>query len=357
MWWPLDKSLTHEDIRYSTLVCLLDAIRHGTTLLIDHHASPRVIDGSLDVIEEAVAESGVRAVLCYEVSDRDGPKAAQAGIRENVRFLKKTYQGGKHPTHIGASFGLHASLTLSDGTLDEAKSNNPQGGFHIHAAEGEEDQSDSLQKSGLRVVNRLEKHGILGPASILAHCVHVNEDEIRILAATQSWITHQPRSNLNNGVGVAPIQVMEKAGVRIGLGNDGFSNAMWEEWKMAYLVHKGWQRDPQQAQGSDIIRFGVQNNAEIAGIFFPGMQFGSLEPGTPADLVFVDYHPFTPLTGENLPWHIIFGFNEDLITTMMVGGNILMKDRELLTLDSDAICAHAGKLAKKVWQRYEENSK
>jgi cytosine/adenosine deaminase-related metal-dependent hydrolase len=150
---------------------------------------------------------------------------------------------------------------------------------------------------------------------------------------------------------------MEKAGVRIGLGNDGFSNAMWEEWKMAYLIHKAWQHDPRQAQGSDIVRMAVQNNASLAGAFFPGFKLGMIEEDSAADLIFVDYEPFTPLTGENLPWHVIFGFQEDMITTTIVGGKILMRDREFLTLDTEAICTRARELAVKVWQRYEDNSK
>ena len=355
LWWPLDKALTHEDIRYSALVCLADAIRHGTTTLFDHHASPNAIDGSLDVIAAAVEQSGLRAVLCYEVSDRDGPEKSRAGIAENQRFLKK--QSAAPLSNLAATFGLHASLTLSDATLDACKTANPGGGFHIHAAEGDADQYDSLTKSGMRVVNRLHAHGILGPRSILAHCVRVDDSEIDLLAQTGTWVTHQPRSNLNNAVGVAPVEALLRAGVQVGLGNDGFTNAMWEEWKTAYLVHKTWQRDPRRMSAADVAQMAVYHNAALASLFFPQAPIGKLVPGAEADLIFVDYHPFTPLTVGNLPWHIVFGFHESMITTTIVAGKVLMKDRKLLTLDEAEISARALELVPQVWKRYQENAK
>jgi putative selenium metabolism protein SsnA len=353
LWWPLDRSLRPDDIRYSALVCLIDAIRHGTTTLFDHHASPNAIDGSLDIIAEAVEQSGLRAVLCYEVSDRDGEARARAGIQENLRFLKKVKE--EKPPRLAATFGLHASLTLSDATLEACRENLPeQTGFHIHAAEGDADQFDCLNRYGMRVVQRLNERGILGPYSILAHCVRVDDPEIKLLAETRTWVTHQPRSNMNNGVGVAPVEAMLQTGVRLGLGNDGFSNAMWEEWKAAYLLHKAWHHDPRRMSAEDVARMAIYTNAELANLFFPAAPLGKIIPGAAADLVLVDYHPHTALTPDNLPWQIVFGFHESMITTTIVAGKILMKDRQLLTLDEEEITARARRLAAQVWSRYEE---
>ncbi|MBC7262651.1 MAG: amidohydrolase family protein, partial [Chloroflexi bacterium] len=162
LWWSLDKALTIEDIRYSALVCLIDAIRNGTTTLIDHHASPYAIPYSLDAIAEAATQAGVRCCLCYEVSDRDGPKATQEGLDENARFIQRVR--GKEGLLAG-TFGLHASLTLSDETLARAVeiARGLDAGFHIHVAEDIADVNDSLQKHQLRVVERLAQRGILGP--------------------------------------------------------------------------------------------------------------------------------------------------------------------------------------------------
>jgi putative selenium metabolism protein SsnA len=348
LWWRLDKALTLEDVRYSALVCLIDAIKHGTTTLIDHHASPNAIAGSLDVIAAAVRQAGLRACLCYEVTDRDGPKKAKAGIEENLRFLKS--QISNPQPQIAASFGLHASLTLSDATL-EACRDACNMGFHIHAAEHESDQEDSLKKSGLRAVERLHQFGILGSRSIVAHAVHIDSHEAGLLAGAGAWVTHQPRSNMNNGVGTADVEGLLERGVKVALGNDGFSNAMWDEWKATYLSHKAARRDPRAMNGSTVFEMAVHNNAALAGVFFPQAPLGVLAPGAFADVIFVDYHPTTPLTGGNLPWHILFGFENSMVTTTICAGRVLMKDRVLLTLDEAAVTARSRELAAEVWRK------
>lgn len=350
LWWPLDRSLDAESIQYSVLPCLVDAIRHGTTTLIDHHASPNAIDGSLDIIADAFEKSGLRAVLCYEVTDRDGEAKMKAGIQENARFIKKM----KSPLLAG-TFGLHASLTLSDSSLALCRQSAPDDvGFHVHTAEHESDEYDSLNKTGMRVIDRLQKHGILGPNTITAHGVHFDAREMEILAETGTWLSHQPRSNMNNGVGVAQIESMMRVGIKVCLGNDGFSNAMWEEWKTAYLLHKIHHRDPRRMGGYDVTQMAVYNNAALANVFFKSATIGQLSEGAIADMIFVEYHPNTPMTAGNLPWHIIFGFQQSMVTTTIVAGKVLMKDRELLTLDEKEISVKAREIAPKVWDRYQK---
>lgn len=353
LWWPLDRSLTLGDVSASAEVMMVDAIKHGTTTLIDHHASPNAIDGSLDVIADAVDQAGLRAVLCYEVTDRDGIEKANAGIAENIRFLNKVQGSNFSDGRIKATFGMHASLTLSGDTLDRCRQEAPRDiGFHIHVAEHEADEYDSLAKSGIRVVDRLNTHRILGPQTIIAHAVHVDAPEIRILAQTGTWVTHQPRSNMNNGVGVADVESILRSGARVCLGTDGFSHTMWDEWKTAYLMHKLWHRDPRRMNGMDIVQMGIYNNAALASNFFPESPLGIIEQGAAADLIFVDYHPYSPMTTGNLPWHMIFGFNESMVTTTIVNGNILMRDHQLLTVDEKEIAAKAMEKAPAVWARY-----
>ena len=351
LWWKLDKALTLEDVRYSALVCLIDAVKHGTTTLIDHHASPNAIYGSLDVIAEAVLQSGLRACLCYEVTDRDGSFKAQQGMAENNRFIKER---AKNPNpQLAAAFGLHASLTLSDQTLKMCRGLNETGaGYHIHVAEHEADEYDSLKKSGARVVDRLHQLGILGPKTIVAHCVHIDHREAELLKETGTWVTHQPRSNMNNAVGAADIEGLLRLGVKVCLGNDGFSNAMWEEWKAAYFYHKAAHRDPRRVGGYTITQMAVTNNAALANVFFPQAPLGVLAPGAFADIIFVDYHPTTPLTAGNLPWHILFGFEPSMVTTTIASGKVLMKDRQLLFLDEAEITAKSRELAARVWERF-----
>jgi len=351
LWWSLDKALSLDDVRYSALVCLIDAIKHGTTTLIDHHASPNAIGGSLTEVAMAVRESGLRASLCYEVTDREGEQGTVAGIAENLRFIQavKAEKSGQ----LAATFGLHASLTLSEKTLEACRAACPDDiGFHIHVAEHPVDEYDSLEKCGERVVDRLKRHGILGPRSLAVHAVHVDVREIELLAESQTWITHQPRSNMNNAVGMSQPEAMMRAGIKVCLGNDGFSNQMWEEWKTAYLAHKLWNHDPRRMSGMDVVQMAIYNNSLLAEQQFGVGPIGSIVPGAQADLIFVDYHPFTELTAGNLPWQILFGFHESMVTTTIAAGKVLMRDRQLLTLDEEKITADARQLSAGTWKRY-----
>lgn len=355
LWWRLDKALDEEAIRYSTQVCLIDAIKHGTTTLIDHHASPNVIDGSLDVIADAVSQSGLRASLCYEVTDRDGNEKAMAGIAENSRFIKKVKERNDYDGLIRAHFGLHASLTLSDRTLEKCVVECPKEiGFHSHAAEGIADQEDCIAKYGKRVIVRFNDFGVLKDKSIMAHGIHLDEHEIDILAENRTWLTHQPRSNMSNAVGVAQVETMLKRDVKIGLGNDGFSNAMWDEWKTAYLIHKDHHGDPQAMNGYTLMQMAILNNADLATMIFEELRIGEVKEGAAADLIFVDYQEFTPLNTGNLPWHILFGFREGMVDSTMVAGKFLMQNKQLKTLDESNISRGAIKSAIKTWKIVEE---
>lgn len=351
LWWKLDKALDEEGTRYSALTLLIDAIKYGTTTVIDHHASPNFIDGSLDVVYEAVKQSGLRSALCYEVTDRDGEERALSGIRENSRFISRVQSGEIDPM-VKAHFGLHASLTVSDETLDRCvEENGNRVGFHVHAAEGIVDQEDSLAKYGKRVVERFWDKQILSERSILAHGIHLSDNEIKLLAQSQSWLTHQPRSNMNNAVGVAAVEKLLESGVNLCLGNDGFSNAMWQEWFFTYLLQKDHKGDPRAMNGYDVIKIAVSNNSMLATQIWGGMRVGIIEPGAAADIIFVDYHPITPMSPGNLPWHILFGFRDGMVTMTMAGGKVLMKERKLLFLDEEEIAAKSREVAAQTWAR------
>jgi len=350
LWWPLDMALDEDGVRYSALVFAVDAIKNGTTKLFDHHASPNFIDGSLDVISDVLIDAGLRGVLCYEVTDRNGKEGAKQGIQENIRMIKKA----SGLDRIGAAFGLHASLTLDDDTLEACRDAiGDEAGFHIHVGEHQSDEYDSLKREGLRVVDRLKKYNILGPRTIVAHGVHIDQAEAVLLAESGTWLTHQARSNMNNAVGVAEIEDFLRLGIKVGIGTDGFYHAMWEEWKTAYFLHKVHRLDPRRMSALDIVQMGVFNNAALANLYLPGTTLGVIEPGAAADLIFVDYHPYTPLSAGNLPWQIIFGFQEKMITSTMVNGKFLMKDHEILALDEEKIAAEARALAPEIWKRYE----
>jgi putative selenium metabolism protein SsnA len=348
LWWRLDKALDLAGVQSSAEVCLVDAIRNGTTTLIDHHASQRAIDGSLDAIAGAVTTSGLRAALCYEVTDRDGLDAAKAGIRENSRFIKKVNADASQK-RLAATFGLHASMTLSDETLAACVAEAKR--FHVHVAEHPADEYDSIARSGKRTVERLHDFGITSPESIMAHCIHIDAWEMALLKETGTFVTHQPRSNMNNAVGAADITTMLRGNMALCLGNDGFSNDMFTEMKVADLLQKVNHNDPRYLGADKVIQMAVYNNRRLAGRFFE-KPVGIIAPSAYADLILLDYYPTTPLSSANLPWHILFGVSGGHVHSTIAHGQVLMRNRELLTMDEAAITARSREVAKQTWERY-----
>jgi putative selenium metabolism protein SsnA len=348
VWWRLDKALSGEAIRLSALLSLAQAIRAGTTTLIDHHSSPNAICGSLDCLGDIIEDAGIRACLSYEVSDRDGKRRTREGIVENMRFLQAM---SRRSSLVRGLFGLHSSFTLSDETLRRCvtAARAVNAGFHLHCAEGLIDNEDSMKKYGKGVVERLAELGVLGPQTILGHCVHVSEKQITILAKTRTMVVHNPRSNMNNAVGCAPLTRMVKRGVTVGLGTDGMSQSMWDELKTGVLLHKHVARDVRPGT-SEMVTALFQNNARIASRIF-GAKIGVIGKGAKADLILVDYHPPAPLAKDSLAAHVLFGIANASVDTTIVDGRILMRNRKLRRIDESGAAARGREIAKKVWRR------
>jgi putative selenium metabolism protein SsnA len=353
IFWVYDRAMNHEDTRYATLTYAIDAIRGGTTTQFDHQESPDCADGSLDVVAEAVDQAGVRAVLCFETTDRLGPATRDAGLRENARFIARCNKEDVAGGRVKANFGLHAPFTLTDDTLALAREAAPEGtGFHIHVAEHEYDEWISQYLFGTHSIDRLHKFGILTDKTICAHSVHLDCREVELVADKRAWISHNPRSNMWGGTGVAEAESYNRAGARTCIGNDGLSNCLWRDWQTSYLAHKLKHRDPRRMPASRVIELACYNGGQLASTYY-GLPVGVIKPGAAADLIFVDYHSWTPVTVDNLPDHIIMGFLESMITTTIVAGKVLMKDRQILTLDEEKINAEARQVAAKLWKRFE----
>ncbi len=348
LWWKVDRAILEEDILLSAQLPLIDCIRNGTTTIIDHHASPSMRDGSLDIIEGAVRQAGLRASLCYEVSDRN---VKGGGIAENERFIKKV---GKGDGQIAAMMGLHASFTVSDETVETCVGIAREHGVgcHIHVAEDAADRQDSLSRYGVPTVNRLHRLGVTGEESIFVHCVHVDESEMDLLAETGTIVVHNPESNMNNAVGVTPLLTMLKKGVLVGLGTDGMNSDMLVQMRTAYLLHRLANRDPRVAfvEAPTLL---LQNNREIVRRQF-GLTLGEIAPGRPADLAILDYHPPTPLSEVNFLGHLIFGLVDAVVDTTVCRGQILMRNKQVLTMDEERIAARSRELAQQMWKRLEE---
>ena len=349
LWWRLDKALTLDDVYYSAMVCMIDCVKNGTTTVIDHHASPLAARGSLFRIAEAARETGIRSCLCYEVSDRDGEAVAREGMEENVDFIK--YAAADRTDLLAAAFGLHASATLSEETLDAcASACGGEAGYHVHVAEGTFDEEDSVKKYGKRVAERFRDHGMLGGRSIAVHCVHVNEAEREILRETDTAVVFNPESNMGNAVGAAPVLEMCRDGILVGLGTDGFVSDMPQSLKMANALLKHASARP-DAAFAEVTGMLFENNARVAGRYFK-TPVGKLAPGYSADVIVSDYSPPTELSDANLNGHILFGASGRSVVSTVARGRVLMKDRKLMDLDEAAVFARAAEVSKKLWERF-----
>ncbi|MBI3173887.1 MAG: putative aminohydrolase SsnA [Chloroflexi bacterium] len=345
LWWKVDRAIVGDDILLSAQIPLIESIRNGTTTIIDHHASPSASDGSLDVIETAVRQAGVRASLCYEVSDRN---EHGEGIRENERFIKKV---GKGDGQIAAMMGLHASFTVDDDTVAKCVgiAKDAGVGCHIHVAEDAADRKDSLDKYGVPTVERLHKLGLTGEKSIFVHCVHIDEAEMDTIASTNTIVVHNPESNMNNAVGVTKVLKLLGKGILAGLGTDGMNSDMLTQMRCAYLLHRLDNKDPRVAF-MEAPQMLLKNNADIVERQF-GIRVGELAEGRPADMAILDYIPPAPMDENNFLGHLIFGMTDSPVDTTVCRGQILMKNKQILTMDEERLAARARELAPQMWKR------
>lgn len=343
VWWRLDRALEPETIRASALAGGLAALRAGTTTLVDHHASPHAIPESLDIIAAALSELGIRSVLCYETSDRDGPEIACAGLAENERFLGVAAREFRLARGM---VGAHASFTLADGTLEACGelARRTGTGLHIHAAEDDADEADSIARFGLRVVERLDRFGALDERTLLAHAVHLDAMELRLIRTAGATVVHNARSNMNNGVGRAPLAML---GERVALGTDGIGSDMFEEARAAYFRRRDDDVLTPMAWPVDRLAEG----ARVAADAFGEPLLGTLLPGAPADLVVLAEPSVTPLGPSTLAAHWLFGFSSGSVRDVVVDGHLVLRDRNPVGVDADEVAAVARESACRLWER------
>lgn len=350
LWWRLDRALTWGDIDLSARLHGLTCLRAGVTTIFDHHASQRAIPGSLGMLSAALDAVGLRACLSFEVSDRQGPAAAAAGIAENLAFIRASASGD--PTRRQARFGLHASMTLSDETL-AACTREPEAlaaGFHIHVAEDLADQADAQRRGACSVVERLAQAGVLTPRTICVHGIHMGAAEMHILAGSRAWLAHCPQSNMKNAVGVAALEQLRAAGVRLVLGTDGFTASIAREALVGQLLHSHSAGDPRA--GYTIVPgllFGA--NAELASETF-GLELRHLWPGAAADLVLWDYLPPTALTVENLWGHVAFGLIDARADEVWIAGRHVLSGGRPVGWDDEELIARCRTAAERLWERF-----
>jgi putative selenium metabolism protein SsnA len=357
LWWRLDRALDLPILEASALAGCAEAALCGVTSLVDHHAGPEAIDGSLTVIRQAYEEVGIRGILCYETTDRNGMEGARAGIRENLRFAREIdadRASGRRPL-VDAAIGGHAGFTVGEETLASlAEAMRSTGrGLHIHAGEDKFDAVDSRYRYGQDLVQRLEAAGCLGPKTIIGHGVWLTESELGPLNASGAFLAHNARSNMNNAVGYSAL--LHRV-ANVVLGTDGMSADMLEEFRFAAFRHResGGPWWP-----GDFLRCLDRGNRLMerymgAPVASGSGAFGRVIAGAVADLVLWDYDPPTPLVGGNIAGHLAFGLSSRSIRSVMVAGSFVVEDR-VPAFDAEAIAAKARKEASRLWERMERS--
>ena len=345
-WWTIDRHLTLEQTKYSAVETLISCIRNGVTTVFDHHASFGQIGGSLFTIADVAKELGVRACLCYEISDRDGMDKARESVMENAEFIR--YALKDDTDMIAGMMGMHAQFTISDATMELAAANKPdEVGYHIHVAEGIEDLHDCLKKYGKRIVDRLMDFNILGEKTLLGHCIYINPHEMDLIKDTNTMVVHNPESNMGNACGCPPTMELVHRGILTGLGTDGYTHDMIESYKVANVLHKHHLCDANAAWG-EVPKMLFENNAAIANRYFK-TPLGVLKEGAAGDVIVVDYNPPTHLYASNINGHILFGMTGRDVVTTVANGRVLMKDREIKVIDVEEAMAKCREESAKLW--------
>ncbi|MBW1649139.1 MAG: amidohydrolase family protein [Deltaproteobacteria bacterium] len=330
IWWHLDKCLNLEMIEASALACAIFCAKNGVTFVIDHHASPFAVKDSLFTIADAFDKVGVSSLLCYELSDRDGEKSKQQGLEEHQNYLNSGKQG-----HIG----LHASFTIGDTLLKQAillaeKFNT---GIHIHVAEDKADQEDCLKDYGIRVVERLYNFGALNlPKTILSHCIHLNQNEKKLIKDSGVWVAENIESNQNNNVGLADYSAVTN---NVMLGTDGMHSDMLRSAKAAFFAGQSIEN-----VGMDTIyaRFrNIHHYIEKSGFKGDGEN----------NLLILDYNSPTEVTADNFLGHFIFGIDSSHIQSVIANGKLIIENKQTILVNEDDILIYARQMGLKLWDK------
>ena len=345
-WWRLDRGLDEEACYYSSLICSLEAIAAGTTTVIDHHASPSYIKGSLSTIAKGMKEMGLRGVTCYEVTDRNGgTKEVEEGVEENIRFAKEC-DAQKGPKMSEAMIGGHAPFTLPPVALKLMKEavKETGRGMHLHVAEDKYDVVHSHHIYGQDIVKRLEENGLLDEKTLLVHGLHLSEEEVEIINSHNSFLAHNPRSNMNNHVGYLKNITKVK---NLVLGTDGCGGNMFEEIKIGFFKHKD-EGGPWWP--SDFLSALSRGNRLVEKCFSDGRIWGRVEKGYVADLVLLDYQSPTPMVDANAASHFVWGISSNAVHSVIIDGKLVMENRTFPGIDTEEIFKSAAKVAERVWK-------
>ena len=341
-FWELDGKLDLDASYHSAKAMALDHIRSGVTTIFDHHASGGAIRGTLEQLRRGwVEESGLRGVFCFETSDRFDVDAC---IEENVSF----HNAHKADGWSCGMFGMHASMTLSERTLRKVRERICDIPLHVHVAESLEDQEECIALYGKRIVERFLDNGIVTPGSIFAHCVNINGREAFLMAENGITAALNATSNINCGHGVADYRALRRFGVATTIGNDSLGTNIASDYRIFVFTQHLRSKNVWNVNPRDLLCC-IRNGYEQASRML-GVPLGRIEPGYAADMLTVDYNPYTPMDESSI-WDHVF----DALLAQFRPRNVWcagvqkLKDYSV-TLDEEKICAESRSCAQRIWQ-------
>ncbi len=343
LWWRFDRALDLEATYHSAVVSGIDHVKAGVTTLIDHHAGG-AIRGSLNMLRQGLCdELGLRGVFCFETSDRF---PVDECIAENLEFARET-----RSSQCRGMFGMHASLSLSDATLQKiaaalADQDLP---IHVHVAESPEDEAESLACHGKRVLQRFDDFDLLTPDSLLAHCVHIDPGEAELIAQRGCTVALNPTSNLNNAVGLPDYPLFQQFNIPAIIGNDSLGvNITREYLNMLYGMH--WRIGSPWRFSYDDLLACIRNGYDYAGKLL-GIKLGRLAPGFAADMIVLPYRAPTEVNPANIFGHVVHGLFDRFQPRDVWCQGRLKVEKYQTVWDEEALYAKAHEAAARLWRR------
>lgn len=342
-WWPLvENRLDPEMICAATDTNCAAMIRSGITSFYDCTEAPNALPGILAAQAEIVRQRGLRGILSFEATQRLGLENGRLGLIENAGFIERAAaQGGL----VKGMMCFHTTFTCDADFIRQAYQMAENGLVHAHCSEGTYEPRYTLDKFGLRPIQYYDQLGVLGERSLLSQCVVLDPTEIELLARRKARMTHMPLSNCEVGGGIAPLPDLVDAGVRVGLGTDGYITDFFEVMRAAFLIHKAARQDPRVMPAPLVWHLATAGGAQTMGL----EKVGRLAIGWQADLQLFNANLPTPIQAHNLFDQTLLYCHGSDVTGTMVNGNVLMRDGMMNGIAPNAVLARTHRAAERLW--------
>lgn len=344
MWWKLDAKLTNELTYYSGIAAAYEFLLNGVTTVIDHHASGEIL-GSLEKLSRAVSGvANMRGLYCFETSDRYNVDEC---IQENV-----TFAANNESDKVRGLFGMHASMSLSDETLELISKKN-EFPIHVHVAESDMDEMDAANKYKTDIISRFDKHGLIKKDSLIVHGVFLSEDELKIIKDRKAYMVVNTTSNMNNAVGLPDVKAYLEHDIPVMVGNDGLNSNMASEYMNVFYTSHLKNKQPTKLNLGDVLNMIKTSYKYISNTF--SIKLGEIQKEYEADFLRVKYTPFTKMDITNAFGHIFYGtFPNFKPSSVFIGGELQVENYKVVNKELVKEFAKCNKYSNQLWNSLKE---